>query len=397
MLKIYKTTWRLLIAFSVILIPTLAMAAENHGDKGGIKGFASQLQAAELLLLGVALVLFIVIIAMGNMVKRMAYHRYISDIRSGSKILLILVGTGWALMGFPVDLLAESVQNEGSSTPLANIHTTVTMMILLTVIAIEVIVIFILLRSLKMLMGGGLQSDKAIVAGATGSVWGALWAQLNRSVDVEKEEDILLDHDYDGIQELDNDLPPWWKWGFYITIVFSVIYLARFHVFQTAPLQIEEYEIAMARAEADMELRRAESPDISEETVVFLDSDSDLAEGKRIFTTNCSVCHGQLGEGGIGPNFTDDYWIHGGTIKDIFRTTKNGVIEKGMTPWRDILPPLQTAQVASYIKTLRATDPPNQKDPEGELYIPEEPEIEEDMLEEIEEEEEVVIPIETEE
>lgn len=396
MLKTTKFTAILSLLTLFAIGPKIAWAetrAEASG--GGIRSFAAQLQASEMILIGVALLLFLVIIAMGNLVKRLAYDQA-KKMRSGAQVVLVLFLTVWALMGFPVDLSAESTEAITSGThPLANTTTTITMMILIGVIALEVVVIFILLRSIKMLMGGGLKSESAVAMAAKGSLWATLWAQMNKSVDVEKEEDILLDHQYDGIQELDNDLPPWWKWGFYITIVFAVIYLARYHVFKTAPLQIEEYEIAVARAEADLQLRRATSPDISIETVTYLDSESDLAAGQKIFATNCAVCHGQMGEGGIGPNLTDDYWIHGGSIRDIFRITQNGVIEKGMTPWRDILSPMQMAQVSSYIKTLRGTDPPNQKEPEGELYVPEESkpaeeEMEDDMPD-------VVVPLDMEE
>jgi len=381
MLKLSDITKKLSFVLTAIALPTANLFAHDLEEKSGsLKTFAANLQPAEWILVGVALLLFLVILSMGNMLKKLAYDKYQSHLKSGTNILVMLIVGLVALFGLPTPMLAEEVVSSTLAAAEASNVTTLTMMILLSVIAIEIIIILMLLRSIKMFLGQGLAIESAASIAAGSSIWGTLWKQMNQSVEIDREQDILLDHAYDGIRELDNDLPPWWKWGFYITIVFAVIYLARYHVFQTAPLQIEEYEIAVARAEADLERRRALGTQINEETVVFLGSESDLAAGKDIYTVNCAVCHGQLGEGGIGPNMTDDYWIHGGSIRDIFRITRNGVIEKGMTPWRDILSPLQMAQVSSYIKTLRDTDPPNQKAAEGELYIPEE--IEDEMTNE---------------
>ena len=381
MLKLSDITKKISTILTVFSLSTVSLFAQNMEEKSSnLKTFATNLQAAEWILIGVALVLFLVILSMGNMLKRLAYDKYQSHLKSGTNVLVIMMVGGIALFGLPVSLLAEEVVAGPLAPSEASTATTLTMMILLSVIAIEIIIILMLLRSIKMFMGQGLTIETTASLAAGSSIWATLWKQMNQSVEIEKEQDILLDHAYDGIRELDNDLPPWWKWGFYITIAFAVIYLARYHVFQTAPLQVEEFEIAVARAESELERRRALGTQINEETVVFLGSEADQELGKNIYTTNCAVCHGQLGEGGIGPNMTDDYWIHGGSINDIFRITKYGVIEKGMTPWRDILSPLQMAQVSSFIKTLRDTDPPNQKAAEGELYIPQE--VEYEMMEE---------------
>lgn len=206
------------------------------------------------------------------------------------------------------------------------------------------------------------------------SLWSKLMAGLTDSVPVEKEETVMLDHEYDGIRELDNHLPPWWTWLFYITIAFSVVYLAVYHVFDALPLQEEEYEIEMAQAEAAAQARMASSgrADIDENTVVFVEDPTALAQGKQVFNNNCAQCHMEHGGGGIGPNLTDDYWLHGGSIKDIFYTVKVGVPEKGMISWEPLLSPQQMQNVSSYIMTMRGSNPPNPKDPQGDLYVPEE-------------------------
>ncbi|MDW7695240.1 cbb3-type cytochrome c oxidase N-terminal domain-containing protein [Flammeovirgaceae bacterium SG7u.111] len=203
------------------------------------------------------------------------------------------------------------------------------------------------------------------------SLFGSLSSKLTDAVPVEKEEDILLDHDYDGIQELDNNLPPWWKYMFYLTIVFAFIYIGVYHVFDLAPLQDEEYTQDVARAEAEVAEYIANMANAVDETnVELLDDEARIASGEEIFMKNCAVCHGKLGEGGVGPNFTDNYWIHGGDIKDLFKTIKYGVPSKGMISWQAQLSPGQMQEVGSYILTLVGTNPPNGKDPQGELYEP---------------------------
>jgi len=181
-----------------------------------------------------------------------------------------------------------------------------------------------------------------------------------------KEKDVLLDHEYDGIRELDNDLPGWWKWLFYLCILFSVIYILRYHVFNTGDLQEAEYTKEIAEAEAN------KPPEVDVSTLVRLEDEASLAGGKVVFDKHCVVCHLSKGEGLVGPNLTDEYWINGGSFKDIFQTIKVGVPAKGMISWKDQLNTTEMQQVASFIMALQGTNPPNPKDPQGEKYIPEE-------------------------
>lgn len=206
-----------------------------------------------------------------------------------------------------------------------------------------------------------------------------LWDKLNKSVSIEKEEAIMTDHDYDGIRELDNNLPPWWKYGFYLTIVYSVFYLGYYHVFAAGPLQIQELAIAEQKAEAAMEeYRKNAANQVDETNVVFLSSESDIAEGRKLFSDKtCISCHGPQGGGGTGPNLTDDYWLHGGAAGDVFYSIKYGIPEKGMKSWKNEITPSQMAQIISYIHSLKGSNPPGAKEPQGELYIPK---IESDSL-----------------
>ncbi len=195
---------------------------------------------------------------------------------------------------------------------------------------------------------------------------------LTDSVSIEEEYKVATDHEYDGITELDNNLPPWWKWGFYLSIVFAVVYLLHYHVFKTGDLQISAYEKSKIEAEAKIaQYIKDQALNVDENTATYLSEASDLAVGKNLFMESCKVCHGVAGEGLVGPNLTDDYWIYGGDIKDIFKTIKYGA-KNGMKNWKDELNPVQMQQVASFIKSLKGTNPPNAKHPQGELYVVEE-------------------------
>ncbi|MHC1737149.1 MAG: cbb3-type cytochrome c oxidase N-terminal domain-containing protein [Ignavibacteriaceae bacterium] len=195
-----------------------------------------------------------------------------------------------------------------------------------------------------------------------------LWLKdkLTDAKPVEKEKDILLDHDYDGILELDNNLPPWWKGLFYVTIVWGVVYLLWFHVFQVGNLQDAEYVEEVKIAEIEKAALMVGGA-IDENNVTKLTDPIALSAGKETFLKHCAACHGRSGEGLVGPNMTDDYWIHGADIKQVFLTVKNGVQEKGMISWKSQLNPVAMQEVSSYILSLRGTNPPNQKPAEGVL------------------------------
>ena len=207
-----------------------------------------------------------------------------------------------------------------------------------------------------------------------GSFWKYLNSILTDNVPIEKETDILLDHNYDGIRELDNNLPPWWVYGFYLTIAIAVVYMLYFHVFNYGPSSQEEYEIEMAEAEKAVEEYLATQANLVDETnVTLLTDEAALTRGQEIFQVNCIACHLEHGGGGpmsVGPNLTDEYWLHGGSIQDVFTTIKYGVPEKGMISWQSQLRPGEMADVASYILSLQGTNPPNAKEPQGELYVP---------------------------
>ncbi|MGJ5641183.1 cbb3-type cytochrome c oxidase N-terminal domain-containing protein [Formosa sp. S-31] len=185
---------------------------------------------------------------------------------------------------------------------------------------------------------------------------------------IAEEHEIILDHNYDGIRELDNSLPPWWLYAFYISIVFSAVYLLRFEVFNGAS-QVDEYETELAEAKIAIEAYKKTAKDLVDvNTVTLLTDASDLNAGKATFMTNCVACHMQDGGGGIGPNLTDDHWILGGGIKNVFHTiSEGGRSGKGMIAWKQSLKPAEIAQVASYVLSLQGTSPAKPKEPEGDI------------------------------
>lgn len=175
---------------------------------------------------------------------------------------------------------------------------------------------------------------------------------------------LLMDHEADGIRELDNKLPRWWVWLFYLTIIFAVVYLAYYHVLGMGNLMAAEYQAEMKVGEAikaaSMSKFEANIPNLqpSKEEAV-------LASGKKTFVMLCAPCHRTDGGGLVGPNLTDDYWIHGAQFADNVKTIWNGVPEKGMITWKNTLNPDEIFAVASYIYTLRGTKPPNPKPAEN--------------------------------
>jgi cytochrome c oxidase cbb3-type subunit III len=194
---------------------------------------------------------------------------------------------------------------------------------------------------------------------------------LTKSVPLEKEEEITLEHDFDGIKELDNRIPPWFTYLFYLTIIFAAWYMIDYHVLGTSKLSAEEYEEEMAIAAAHKEALIKSGVFITEETVTLLMDTETLNAGRMIYNNNCVTCHGPEGGGMVGPNLTDNYWIHGGSIQDVFRIIKYGVPEKGMIPWQQQLNPKQIQDVSNYVVSLRGTNPSNAKQPEGEKFIEE--------------------------
>lgn len=243
-------------------------------------------------------------------------------------------------------------------------------MVLLLLIAIEVI-----LKSVENLMFHTLSEEAKErylnqKAEKIKFTWvDTLMKRLTRSRSVDREEEIILDHNYDGIRELDNVLPPWWVYLFYVTIIFSVVYLVRFHIIGEYDQKLE-YEQEVAAAKVAIEEYKKNAKDLVDaNSVEIMTDEADLAAGEKIFSTSCVACHMADGGGGIGPNLADEYWILGGGIKNVFTTISEGGRDgKGMVAWKTSLKPVEIAQVASYVLQFQGTTPANPKDPEGDVW-----------------------------
>lgn len=196
-----------------------------------------------------------------------------------------------------------------------------------------------------------------------------LLKKLTAAEPVENNGQLLLEHDYDGIRELDNRMPPWWVYLFYGCIGFSAIYLIRFEILG-GDNQEMELKKEMAQAKIDVAEYMKTAPDMMDESKVTRLTDAvALTSGKSIYTNNCAVCHRADGGGQIGPNLTDKNWILGGGIKNIYRTLEKGGRDgKGMVSWKGILKPTEMQLVASYVMSLEGTNPKESKAPDGEIW-----------------------------
>jgi cytochrome c oxidase cbb3-type subunit 3 len=316
-------------------------------------------------LVGAAVVQAIFILSLSSIMRTLggpgAWAKRLGQGGKRALMLLPLIAFG------ALDASAQAYKGEGSTIPVYHLFWWLvgTNVFLLMVLLVQIS----LLRSLTRAVTG-VEEKPMDVAVPTGPSWEQrLVARLTRQKPIAEEQDILLHHEYDGIRELDNVLPPWWLWLFYGSIAWGVVYLVNVHMIGVWPLQQKEYAAEMAQAQVDIDAYlAAQKSSVDERSVVLLTDVGALAQGAGIFKQNCATCHGQLGEGTAGPNLTDPYWLHGGGITEVFTTVKYGVSGKAMKSWKTDLKPLEIQAVASYVLSLQGSLPPNPKVPEGELW-----------------------------
>ena len=282
---------------------------------------------------------------------------------------LVLILGGIMLPVYGKTIESESTWYAAASKMDAN--QLVLLLILVTVVVLLLLLMALLLYLLSFI---SLVMQKENPALANQPTW---WSKFKErfvtgkldEVGGKEEESIKKsNHAYDGITELDNFMPPWLQWVFIGSIGFGIVYFVQYTVLGTGLTGAEEYEEELAIEAIAAETRNASMlVGIDETTAVFDASETALGAGKSIFISNCVACHAADGGGGVGPNLTDAYWIHGGTIQAIFKVIKVGVVEKGMVPWQDQLSPEKIQQVASYILSLKGSIPASPKAPQGEL------------------------------
>lgn len=243
---------------------------------------------------------------------------------------------------------------------------------LLLFVGLLVLVSNMLFKAFKVMYNDKLNlnktTDKSEVTAEVQQPKIGLWEKLLSLKPMEEEKNLEIPHVYDGIKELNNPIPTWFNVLFYGSLIFAVGYYYYYHIGEYGPRQDTEYEIEMAKAELDKRKFLAQSTGSYDENSVKLDA-SLIANGKNVYDANCVACHGDQGQGGaVGPNLVDEYWLHGGSINDIFKTIKYGVPEKGMVSWEKNLSAKNISEVTNYIMSLSGTKPANAKAPQGELY-----------------------------
>ena len=370
--KSAKINAKAILCFSLLSIIHFSASAQEKTVQAETSSvFSNPLFIA---LLSLVILLLIVIIIFADVVKAAAHHK---GEREKAKRNTSATGIKTLLILFTIGCCTNSLLAQTNVAPaITGAQSSYwgldgfTFYLMLTIISFEIFVAWMLYNISMQLLGVEERKRKEAEERAKVIIKQPSFIEkINASVAVEEEADIMLDHNYDGIRELDNNLPPWWKYGFYLTIVWAVIYMIHFHGTNTGKLQLAEYDEQLAKGKSDMEEYRKKAANlIDENNATLLTDEISLNSGKSIYIDNCAACHGRAGEGGVGPNLTDDYWVHSGGIKEIFKTIKYGWPEKGMKSWQQDLGAKQIHEVACFIKSLHGSNPPNQKDKQGEFY-----------------------------
>lgn len=371
MISIHKKTFTFCTAACATLVPAMSFAQETAGALTPATGAYDTIRYV---LAGFAILLLLVIISLGYAIKasldiRKKQMMNKSKVAKASSVVLLLLSTLLGPAAFAQD--AAAVPNsEVVEQPafFGELFATAPndMLITILILLVELMVIFVLVRvQIKLL-----KEKKEVMEEVLRPVftWSGLLEKLGANRSTDDVESLDLKHDYDGIRELDNNIPKWWQLAFLGTAVISLVYIFRMFVTETLPDQITELHQDQRIAAVKMaEYLKGAANNVDENTVTMLDA-AGIAQGAAIFARNCVACHGVAGEGTIGPNLTDENWLHKGGLKDIFYSIKYGWPEKGMKSWKDDLSPIQIAQLTSYVRSIAGTDPPNAKAPEGEVY-----------------------------
>ena len=364
-----KYTYLLILA----LISAISSYAQNTTASNVPKG--DQANYLAYLMVTIAILLVVVIWVLAN-VLGMISKKAVEVSKLGNKVLMIgfiVMGSLFANGAKAQTAIADSTAKAVSVDYYGGLSYS-TFWTLSTVLALELLVVFVLVLFIRGLWNV-IHPEPVVIKEQENkdswfiNTWHLLDKKfLTKAIPLEQEADRLLDHDYDGIKELDNALPPWWKYGFIITIFIAALYLLKYEVWHNGPNPTEEYNSEMTYAKEQVDTYLASMKNNVDEKTVTMSDAAGIAAGGVSFAKTCTPCHGAKGEGGVGPNLTDDYWLHGGKIADLFKTIKYGYPDKGMQAWQATYSPVQIQELASYVKSLKGTNPPNGKAPQGDLF-----------------------------
>lgn len=355
---------------SALLVPKLSNAATAADAASSDQG--SSFNITLWCLVGLVIIFLFIIGMLASTLRQLAYvarekNRKEKQSKAGAVVATLMLLL-WSANSFAQSAAAAPSPQFISGIPIFDFY------LIIGLLAFELIIIFSLTYFIHKLLKVIRDAPEAVAFKPEVAKKSWFWDNFNSAVSIEKEKDVLLDHDYDGIRELDNSLPPWWIYGFYLTIIVGVIYLYRYHVSHDGMSQQEEYVADMTLGEEQKLAYLAKSANnVDENTITLLAEAIDIAKGKETYLKNCVACHLADGGGSVGPNLTDGYWLHGGSIQSIFKSIKYGWQEKGMKSWKDDLSPRQMQEVASFIVSIKGTTPAVPKAPQGELFIEAQP------------------------
>ena len=364
MLSINK---KLFLAVSFAFISFGSFAADAANTAAPAASTNSNFNPVLCALGSLIIVLFLVIAVLGSVMRNFAmlYRDKMRNDKMGNiakSVLMLLALSFTSLQVFGQDA-AKAAEPTAGGMLASEFY------LLMTVIGLELVIVFAMVLYMRTLINSlkkqpEFESNKAPKESRL-----SFWDKFHDLKPIEREADLLLDHDYDGIKELDNSLPPWWKYGFYLTIFTGIIYLYYYHGGGNGPLSADEYAMEVQKGEADKAAYLAKTSGNIDENNVKMEDAAGITAGKELFVKNCAPCHQPDGGGLVGPNLTDDYWLHGGALKDVFKTIKYGYIDKGMKSWKDDFSPKQLQTLASFVKSLQGTTPAKPKEKQGELYV----------------------------
>jgi len=344
-------TFILIFSGTTVFGQDTTAAIPTAADKPMYEKFGMTPTQLFALMVSFTLLLVWFVISLSSSAKNILEYKK-SKMKSGSKIILALFGLGISSGSFAADVTDSAVTKYTFSFPDEAFWALLTLDIIL-------VMLILYLRSIIKNVASEYTTPSKII------FFKNLNHSLTDSIPLEQESSILMDHDYDGIKELDNNLPPWWKYGFYLTIVWAVGYMFYYQILEIGHLQAAEYQAEMEAGDiADAEYKAAHPELITADNVVLLEDPASLAQGKSVYTTYCFSCHMEGGKGGIGPNLTDKNWIYDGDLKGVFTTITNGA-QNGMVAWKEFIPANEIQAVTSYILKLEYLAPPFGKVPQG--------------------------------
>ncbi|SJZ88776.1 cbb3-type cytochrome c oxidase N-terminal domain-containing protein [Sediminibacterium ginsengisoli] len=364
LLRLVKDKRRSFMLAGLLLACSGAMA-QTAAPATAVPAAGNGYEVARYVIVIIAFVMACVIAVLGSVLK-VAAAMHLERVKEEEKKKADLLKPAASIFALLLTLKLSAQDVAATAAPAKASYLPWDITLFLWVLGIELAVILFLVRSLLQFLPA--KKAKTAEEIEARKKLPSFFQKINKTVPLEQEHTLDLQHNYDGIRELDNNIPGWWKIAFYGTIVFAFVYLYRMFVAESMPTQLQELARSNEAAAIEMQAYLANAANnVDEKTVTMLDA-AGIGTGHEIFIKNCAACHGDKGQGGVGPNLTDEYWLHKGSLKDVFYSIKYGWPEKGMKSWKEDLSPVQIAQVASYIKSIKGSNPPAAKEKQGELF-----------------------------